>query len=280
LRSLTTPSKGARVVAARQQLLARRHHARAGGDEVALRVVAAHLGVFQRLHRGHALGLQRLQACHLALGLLEGLAAGAHGLLGRAQAVADAGVIQPHDEVAGAHRLAVVLEHLLHHGTDLGAQIGATLRLQRAADHRPGGLLARAERAQVLHGQQQHGLGGGGRAGGCGGLVRRFAAGGEECQPEGGGEACLHGGSSRASWARWVLVARDRRLTPPRLGAIPMRRNHTRRARVARTRGERAGPKRKPPGPLRDPAVVCLVGASGLEPPTPTMSRWCSNQLS
>ena len=23
-----------------------------------------------------------------------------------------------------------------------------------------------------------------------------------------------------------------------------------------------------------------LVGASGLEPPTPTMSRWCSNQLS
>ena len=23
-----------------------------------------------------------------------------------------------------------------------------------------------------------------------------------------------------------------------------------------------------------------VVGASGLEPPTPTMSRWCSNQLS
>ena len=23
-----------------------------------------------------------------------------------------------------------------------------------------------------------------------------------------------------------------------------------------------------------------MVGASGLEPPTPTMSRWCSNQLS
>lgn len=23
-----------------------------------------------------------------------------------------------------------------------------------------------------------------------------------------------------------------------------------------------------------------LVGTSGLEPPTPTMSRWCSNQLS
>src|SRR5690554_564263 len=25
---------------------------------------------------------------------------------------------------------------------------------------------------------------------------------------------------------------------------------------------------------------VCLVGTSGFEPPTPTMSRWCSNQLS
>ncbi len=23
-----------------------------------------------------------------------------------------------------------------------------------------------------------------------------------------------------------------------------------------------------------------MVGASGFEPPTPTMSRWCSNQLS
>ena len=23
-----------------------------------------------------------------------------------------------------------------------------------------------------------------------------------------------------------------------------------------------------------------MVGTSGLEPPTPTMSRWCSNQLS
>ena len=28
----------------------------------------------------------------------------------------------------------------------------------------------------------------------------------------------------------------------------------------------------------RNPLIV--VGASGLEPPTPTMSRWCSNQLS
>ncbi len=27
-------------------------------------------------------------------------------------------------------------------------------------------------------------------------------------------------------------------------------------------------------------SIYILVGASGLEPPTPTMSRWCSNQLS
>ena len=27
-------------------------------------------------------------------------------------------------------------------------------------------------------------------------------------------------------------------------------------------------------------AAVILVGAIGLEPTTPTMSRWCSNQLS
>ena len=29
-----------------------------------------------------------------------------------------------------------------------------------------------------------------------------------------------------------------------------------------------------------EPAGMYMVGASGLEPPTPTMSRWCSNQLS
>jgi hypothetical protein len=28
------------------------------------------------------------------------------------------------------------------------------------------------------------------------------------------------------------------------------------------------------------PATKLLVGAIGLEPTTPTMSRWCSNQLS
>src|SRR5690606_31400526 len=33
-------------------------------------------------------------------------------------------------------------------------------------------------------------------------------------------------------------------------------------------------------GSLARPFFVCLVGTIGLEPTTPTMSRWCSNQLS
>jgi hypothetical protein len=34
--------------------------------------------------------------------------------------------------------------------------------------------------------------------------------------------------------------------------------------------------KKAPP----EQCLCILVGTSGLEPPTPTMSRWCSNQLS
>ncbi len=33
-------------------------------------------------------------------------------------------------------------------------------------------------------------------------------------------------------------------------------------------------------GLYRTAKDVCLVGAIGFEPTTPTMSRWCSNQLS
>jgi hypothetical protein len=137
-RALTTPANGAR-------------------DQVAVDVVAAHLGVFQGLHRRHALALQRAQARHLALGLLEGLGGGANAFFGRQQALADGGVVQAHDQVAGAHRLAVVLEHLLHGGRDLGAQIGAALGLQRAADHRARGAQGRLDPADVFRRQQQHG---------------------------------------------------------------------------------------------------------------------------
>ncbi len=31
---------------------------------------------------------------------------------------------------------------------------------------------------------------------------------------------------------------------------------------------------------IKNVATKKLVGTSGFEPPTPTMSRWCSNQLS
>ena len=56
------------------------------------------------------------------------------------QAFADGGVVQAHQQVAGLDQLAVVLEHLLHDGRDFGAQIGASLGLQRAGDDRPRGL--------------------------------------------------------------------------------------------------------------------------------------------
>ncbi len=39
-------------------------------------------------------------------------------------------------------------------------------------------------------------------------------------------------------------------------------------------------PKRKRPTPSDWPLIPILDGLFGLEPATPTMSRWCSNQLS
>ena len=39
-------------------------------------------------------------------------------------------------------------------------------------------------------------------------------------------------------------------------------------------------PEKQNPLQIRDLQGIHLVGAIGLEPTTPTMSRWCSNQLS
>ena len=99
LRSLTTPSNGART-SVRCSCWRADDHARLGRLELALRVVAADLGVLERLHRGHARGAQRLQALELALGLVVGLRGGARRGLGRGQAVADRGVVQAHQQVA------------------------------------------------------------------------------------------------------------------------------------------------------------------------------------
>ena len=55
------------------QLLPRAGHPGLGRHQIALGVVAPHLGVFQCLHRRHALRLQRLQALQLTFGLLRGL---------------------------------------------------------------------------------------------------------------------------------------------------------------------------------------------------------------
>ncbi len=149
------------------QLLARGDDACIGGGVVALRGVAADLGILERLHRGHALQLQGLQALDLALRLLDRLLGGARGLLGRAQAIADRGVVEAHQQIALAHRLAVFLQHLQHDGRDFGAQVGALLRLDRAGDDRALRLVGRAQRDEVF-GRQQQGLGSGRLLGGVG----------------------------------------------------------------------------------------------------------------
>ena len=73
--------------------------------------------------------------CHaleLALGLLVGLGGGAAGRFGRGEPVADGGVVQAHQQVAAAHGVAVLLQHLQDDGGDFGAQVGAALGLDRS----------------------------------------------------------------------------------------------------------------------------------------------------
>ena len=53
------------------------------------------------------------------------------------------------------HRLAVLLEHLQHHGRDLGAQVGAALGLDRAGDDGARHQGARAQHQHVLGADQQ-----------------------------------------------------------------------------------------------------------------------------
>jgi hypothetical protein len=123
LRSLTMPSNGARTTV-RSTCWRAAHSARLGGRDFALGAVAAHFGVVQGLGRGHARGAQGLQALELAGRLLEGLAGGALGFVGRHQAVADRGLVELDQHVAALDRLAIFLEHLQHHGRDFGAQVG------------------------------------------------------------------------------------------------------------------------------------------------------------
>jgi hypothetical protein len=103
LRSLTTPSNGARTSVRRSCWRADTTRARAATRSLCAllrRISASSSACIEH----HALRLQRLQALHLALGLVEGLRRGTLRLLGRAEAVADRGVVQPHQQVAGAHR--------------------------------------------------------------------------------------------------------------------------------------------------------------------------------
>ena len=50
--------------------------------------------------------------------------------------------------------------------------------------------------------------------------------------------------------------------------------------RLMRLRMQKGRPSRVALFITAQQSGFCLVGAIGLEPTTPTMSRWCSNQLS
>ncbi len=156
------------------QLLACQHGTRLGRLQVALRVVAADLGVLDLLRGGHPGAAQRRHALELALGLLERLGRRAAGRLGGGERVADRRVVQAHQQVAAPDVVAVLLEDLQDHRIDLGAQVGAPLRLHRPGDGRAGGQCAVLHHMDVFGGDEQR------RARG-GLLVRRraLAAGGE-----------------------------------------------------------------------------------------------------
>jgi hypothetical protein len=183
------PSKGARTSVRRSCCWALTTRARC--DQLALCGVAAALGVVERLHRGHALRLQGLQALDLALRLVEGLLSGARTGVCRLQRLADRGVVQAHQQFAALDGFAVVLGHLRDHSGHLCTQVGALFRLHRTGDDRTvGRRAAAAEGAQILGREQQHrqvarcpGRGGGRGAGGgrrLGRIGRTFAAGGNE----------------------------------------------------------------------------------------------------
>ena len=137
LRSLTMPSNGARTsVRCSCWRAARRALVRAASRSLCalLRRTSASSSL---LGRHHARGAQRLQTLELALGLVERLGGRARGPPGGFKRVADRGVVQAHEQVAALDRVAVLLEHLQHHGRHLGAQVGAPLGLHRTGNRGP-----------------------------------------------------------------------------------------------------------------------------------------------
>ena len=76
------------------QLLAREHEPRLRGLDLALRGVAADLGVVQRLRRRHARAAQRLHALELALRLVEAWPEARWAASGGGERVADRGVVE------------------------------------------------------------------------------------------------------------------------------------------------------------------------------------------
>ena len=139
------PVEGRANLGAGQLLAGGRPCAGIGGHAIALRAVAAHLGVVEGLLRAHPLGLQRLHTGVGALRLVECLGRGAAGFLGGTAGCRGS----PCRRAAPAGRpsctdLSVLLEHLQHDGGDLGPQVGAPFGLDGAGDDRAGRVVLQA----------------------------------------------------------------------------------------------------------------------------------------
>ena len=156
LRSLTTPSKGARTIV-RPAAAGARDQVALRGFAIALRGVAAHLGVLDLLRRNEAAVAQLHHALVLPLRLLVGLRGGVGRGLRRGQRVADGGVVESHQQLPLLHGVAVLLQHREHHRGDFGAQVRALLRQDGAGDDRAGRQRLQAQLQQVFGGQQQRG---------------------------------------------------------------------------------------------------------------------------
>ena len=158
LRSLTMPSlNGACTPVRVDQPAALATVRESARHAVALRGVAAHLGVVERLLRAHALALQRLDAGVLALGLVERLRRAAR--LDAFRPISRPSRMDVSSSRTSrsplVHHLAVLLEHLQHDGRDLRAQVGAALRLDGAGDHGARRVRLQGHRAHVLGRNQQ-----------------------------------------------------------------------------------------------------------------------------
>src|SRR6185312_429822 len=132
------------------ELLTSRDYARARRFAVALRRVATDLRIFQILRRHEVLLAQLGGALELTLRLLIGLYGRLRRSLCGGERVADRRIVEAHEEIALADRVAILLEHRQHHRRHLRSEVRAPLRLHRARDGRPGRERIAADGEEVL----------------------------------------------------------------------------------------------------------------------------------